>query len=78
MGKISPLKFSMHVKVQWNHLSLGEATGEMEDAMCKAYSFLFNFVNTEDGVIPRGRGMYTFWHDHRSDRWKSELDRAIF
>lgn len=43
--------------MQWNQLSLNEATWELEDAIREAYPFLFNFVNIEDGVIPKGMGM---------------------
>jgi hypothetical protein len=50
------------VKVQWKHFGPNEATWEMEDAMREAYPslvFTIDIVaikNTEDGVIPRGRG----------------------
>lgn len=40
--------------MQWKHLGLNEVTWELEDAMQEAYPFLFNFVSTKDGVIPRG------------------------
>ena len=30
-------------------------TWELESAMLEAYQFLFNFANTKDGVIPKGR-----------------------
>ena len=45
------------LKVQWKHLSPNEVAWELESAMDEAYPFFFNFVNTEDGVIPRGQGM---------------------
>ena len=37
---------------------MDEATWELDDAMHKAYLFLFSFEKTKDDVILRGRGMY--------------------
>ncbi len=36
----------VQVKVQWKHFGAGEATWELEDAMRKAYPFLFTIINS--------------------------------
>jgi hypothetical protein len=53
MSEICPLKSSLNrtvsqVNVQWKQFGPDEAKWETEDAMKRAYPFLFTFVHTKN------------------------------